>query len=369
VIMPGRGPVADAGIPAVAQEITPDWLTHVLQASALGGARVTAACPTSIGTEEAFSGGRLYRVDLTLDRPVPGAPASLVAKLSPEDPALRSTMRPANARETAFYRNLAPGSGLPVPYCYHAAQDAASGASILLLQDLTAARRVPFTTGCTAADARRVIKALAIVHARWWNDPALPGAGGPAILLDVPFRVAWALYPARLRNILPGTDLPAAFLRLGDHIAAHEADIFARLTEAGPLTLLHRDPQADNVIFTEKDALLLDWQFCGKGRGVQDLAYFLISSLDPTLRRALETELVAHYHDLLIRAGVGDYTLADVWADYRIAVVGKLLLSVAATVFLDNTGPAKALWRAADLQRLLAFCDDHQVSDHMLRQA
>ena len=109
-------------------------------------------------------------------------------------------------------------------------------------------------------------------------------------------------------------------------------------------------------------AVLLDWQFAGKGRGVYDVAYFLISSIDPAQRRNMERGLVALYHAQLLRAGITDYTLSHCWADYLQSVAGKLLMTVAATVLLDNASPHKQAWRRADLTRLLAFCADHRIA-------
>lgn len=358
-------------IPRSAAEITPDWLTAVLRAN--GGlpqsGHVLSAIPTRIGEEEGFTGGALYCLALTYDRPHPDAPARIVAKLSPQDAAMRQAMQPLNAREARFYQNLSATDGLPLPRCHHAACDAASGASILLLQDLTAARRVPFVAGCGPADALRVVEAMASLHAAWWESPVLSGLSGASILREMPFHALWVDYPARLRAILPELVLPEPFLRLGDRVAEREAEVFARLMEAPPLTCLHRDLQIDNVMFAARggaeDAILLDWQLCGRGRGPYDLAYFLISSLDPALRRAKEEAFLARYHDLLVASGVQGYSLAACREDYLLSAIGKLFITVAATVLLDNSGPAKTQWRAVDLTRLLAFCADHRVLERL----
>ena len=355
-------------IPASPAAITADWLTHALRMSkTITASRVTAAHLSRIGQDQGFTGGRLFLVRLAYDSADPGAPATLVAKLSPADPEMRSVMRGANGREVAFYRSLAQSSGMPVPRCFHAKFDPKTGASVLLLQDLSTYRSVPFTDGCGPADAKRLVEALADVHAKWWNSPALTRLNGAAILTELRFSQLWQRYPNSLKSLLQDVDLPPEFVRIGDHIATHEAAIFAEQPETAPITRLHRDVQSDNIMFAPASAggaaILLDWQLTGKGRGAYDVGYFLISSLAPAQRRSMERALVTYYHARLLRLGIIDYSLAQCWADYLLSVAGKLFTTVAATVLLDNSGAHKTAWRRTDLTRLMAFCKDHAISE------
>lgn len=332
-------------IPSGPEEITAGWLSRAL------GRAVSDVTWTRIGEDEGFTGGGLYRLTMADGN-------SLIAKLSPADPQFRALLAPANAREVAFYTRFA--RGLPVPACLYGACDAASGASILLLQDLGGLRAGIFVDGVGLNDARAMLGALAKMHAAWWEAPELAVLTGAEVIDEFPLAEAWAAYPKALAQVLPDARLPEAFLALGSHVAAHQADVFGAVLNDGPLTLLHRDCQVDNVVFDAAGAaLILDWQFMGKGRGTYDLAYCLISSLPVPLRRSCERELVAYYHGELIRRGVTGYGAAQCWDDYRRAVISKLCVNVVATVLLDNSSPAKRAWRRADLGRLLAFCADH----------
>ena len=355
-------------IPALPDAITPDWLTHALCTSkTITKSRVITAYLTRIGEDQSFTGGRLFLVRLAYNGADPGAPVTLIAKLSPAQPDMRRVMRVANGREVAFYRSLAQSNGMPLPRCFHADFDPETGASILLLQDLTNLRAVPFTKGCGPADAKRVVEALAELHARWWNNPALADLNGAPILTDLGFSQLWQRYKESLAGLLQGYDLPTEFVHIGNHIAANDAVIFAGQPETAPFTRLHRDVQSDNILFAPASAggvaRLLDWQLTGKGRGAYDVGYFLISSLAPAQRRNMERGLVAHYHARLLRLGITDYSLSDCWADYLQSVAGKLFTTVAATVLLDNSGAHKKAWRKTDLARLIAFCKDHGVSE------
>jgi aminoglycoside/choline kinase family phosphotransferase len=358
-------------IPTTVTEISPDWLTTALRGSSATTSRVTTATFARIGEDEGFTGGCLYRLTLTYDPPDTAAPKTLVAKLSPDNPETRTLMRAANAREVAFYQSQLPGNHLPVPRCYHADFDPETGASILLLQDLNGYRSVPFIKGCGPADAKRVIEALATLHAKWWNAPDLANLSGVSMLREYPFDQVWPQYFDKARALLQGIEMPDALLKLGDFIAKNEAQIFANLMETAPMTCLHRDLQVDNVMFAKTQgrgaAILFDWQFAGKGRGAYDVGYFLISSVNPAQRRQMERGLVAHYHAKLLRLGVTGYSLAQCWADYLQSVAGKMFITVAATVLLDNSSPHKQAWRRADLTRLLAFCADHGISEQTFR--
>lgn len=358
-------------IPTTPNELTPEWLTATLLASKSTTSRVTSAHLARIGEDEGFTGGGLYRITLTYDPPNPAAPTTLVAKLSPHDPETRRLMRAANAREVDFYHSLAQGNTLPVPRCYHADFDAETGASIVLLQDLSGYRSVPFIKGCGPADAKRVVEALAAIHAKWWNAPVLATLSGAAMVAEYPFDQYWPQYPEKLKALLQDIEIPAAFLQLGDFIAQNHVQIFTNLMETAPITCIHRDLQADNVMFAKPKgragAILLDWQFAGKGRGAYDVGYFLISSVEPSQRRQMERGLVGHYHAELLRHGITGYGLAQCWTDYLQSVAGKLFITVAATVLLDNSSPHKQAWRRADLTRLLAFCKDHRVAEQTFR--
>ena len=355
-------------IPTTPTEITPDWLTETLRASKSTLSRISSAHLARIGEDASFSGGSLYRITLTYDPADPEAPPSLVAKLSPHAPEARDLMRTANAREVAFYRNQPQPNPLPVPRCYHADFDPETGASILLLQDLCDHRSVQFIKGCGPADAKRVVEALATLHAKWWNVPALANFSGASMLMEYPLDQVWPHYLDKMQSLLQGIDITELFLEFGTFIAQNQTQVFNRILETAPITRLHGDLQADNVMFAKPDgsagAVLFDWQFAGKGRGPSDLGYFLISSVDPAQRRNMERGLVAHYHAELLRQGVTGYSLAQCWTDYLQSVAGKLVMTVMATVLFDNAGPHKQAWRRADLSRLLAFCADHRISEH-----
>jgi hypothetical protein len=125
-------------IPADADEISPEWLTAVLrEAGAVESSRVTSIQSGSVGAL-GFT-GQLRRLRISYDKPEPGAPRSLVAKFSAPHPEARATVHSMGfyEREIGFYRELASVSPVRTPRCYFGEVEMDSGASLLLLEDLT----------------------------------------------------------------------------------------------------------------------------------------------------------------------------------------------------------------------------------------
>lgn len=355
-------------IPQAADGITPTWLTEALrEGGAIRATTVKSFKMKQIGEDQGISGGTLQRLEIDYVSYEQGAPRSLIVKLSPSDPDTRTIMKGINVRESSFYIELAAKKDLPVPRCYYGDFEAETGTSILILEDLSHYRSVEFVVGCGLEDAEKVVRAVAAIHAQWWNDPQLKELGGASILREFPFDTLWSQYPSKVAEILPEMLIPDTLFAIGDYVAANMASIFARLYETEPITCLHRDVQTDNLLFGESlgdvDSIVLDWQLVGKGRSTYDVAYFLISSVPTELRRQIERELLRTYHSLLVQSGIRVYTFDQCWFDYLFSAVGKLYVTVIATVLLDNSTPHRRAWRQADLQRLLAFCEDHSVGE------
>lgn len=329
--------------PILPEDITPAWLQ---QSGAVDGP-LSGVSATRIGQDEGFSGCRLYR--LSLD----GQAVSLVAKMSPADPGRAMRMAAANAREVAFYAAQGQTPDLPIPRCHLARYDAASGASLLILQDLGGDRAVSFAAGLGVQDAGLALRAVAALHAQGWDGDADHDGGN--LQLSHPFHILW---PAYLDHI--GRALSPALRALGDRIAADPEAACARLNDTGPQTRLHGDLQADNLRFGDGPegpmARLIDWQMTGRGAAIADVGYLLISSLSATLRRANEADLIALWRASLAARGVAAAPGDD---GYLLAAVRKLWVTMVATLGYDNASPVKQAWRRTDLARLTAFCADH----------
>ena len=172
-------------------------------------------------------------------------------------------------REVRFYRELAPYVGVRTPACYLSEEH--GGATHLELEDLSSWR-----PGADPAVAARVLGGLhrrfeGIAVQRW---PWLPRAD-VAHLVGPMYDRAWAT--ARERPEL--TDSVRA---LGDSLVGRVADVEARAEASGPVTFVHGDASALNMRTSpDGEIALLDWEDYGAGPGIVDLAWHLVSSVEP----------------------------------------------------------------------------------------
>ena len=203
---PGSG---DAAFPHNPREVTVEWLGRVLSESGvvvdLAGVEISATTPGFGAT------GCHARLHPRYERPQPGAPLSLFAKFSSENPSVRASMHALKGyeREVGFYRDVAPLTRLRIPKCYYAAIDAESGYSALLIEDLPAGREGDTIAGCSEADAELMVREAAGFHAQWWSSPLmsqwkwLPGYDGDPAPLSQRYNKAWPLFREKYAALIP----------------------------------------------------------------------------------------------------------------------------------------------------------------------
>lgn len=298
--------------------LTPEWLTAAL------GRPVTAVTAEAVGTGQI---GTVHRLRLTGD----GVPQRLLAKLPAADPGARAMLAGAYRQEVRFYTEIAATVAVRTPRCHHAEIHGDGADFVLLLEDLAPARQGDQIGGCPVAHAYPALTELAGLHAPRWCD---------ATLLDIEgFSRNGPEEADTLRELYgPTTDI---FLdRLGDRLTAEDHDtvracgeVIADWLVARPerFGLVHGDYRLDNLLFDDADppqVTAVDWQTVNLGLPARDLAYFITTGLDPGIRRDAEQDLVAAYHRRLCELGVGGYTAADCWQDYRFAALQGPLVAV-----------------------------------------
>ncbi len=221
-------------------------------------------------------------------------PQSVVVKL----PALGSNGEVAAAagayrRESLAYRDILPASPVLFPLPYLVADD--GDRSSFVLQDLQDHRMVDQLHGLDRAEALAVAQELARFHHHWQTQPGLESLdvrrSTPAGLKPEALEAGLALLNDRWAEALTDEQVQAFRRLVGNR--QHLADAFADL---GPVTLCHGDPRADNLAFDAAGrAVLYDWQQMAVQFGAADLAWLAATSLTPTLRRALDRELIEAY--------------------------------------------------------------------------
>jgi len=172
--------------------------------------------------------------------------------------------------EVRFYQEVAPVVGVRVPVCVGATEDETG--TLLQLEDLSS-----WTTGASPSAVAAELRRL---HERWqgvglerWPWLRLPGTA--ADLIGSLYDRVWPALQERPE--------------LNDQLRALGASLVGRVEEAeyaegtaGPLTLCHGDTSSNNLATSPTGEIaFLDWEDVRWAAGVTDLAWLLVSSVQP----------------------------------------------------------------------------------------
>jgi aminoglycoside phosphotransferase (APT) family kinase protein len=316
-------------IPHGPADITAPWLSSAL------GTQIADVTVTSIGTGQS---GATYRVTPTYTRPT-ALPATLIAKVASQDAEVRERVVMGYRAEVSFYRDVAPTVDIPVPRCFYVDSDGAD--FVLLLDDLAPAVQGNQIAGCSAAQARLAVEALAGLHGSRWCDPAL-------LTYDACTMPKPNADMARGLGQLAHTAADTTIGELSDRLGPQDCETVRQaaalvegwlMLQPDRFSLLHGDYRLDNLMYSPDDraVVAVDWQTITIGLPARDLAYFLGTSLEPQLRRSHELRLVEAYHRALVGHGVTDYDAESCYRDYRLAMLQASLLTTFGFAFVAAT--------------------------------
>ncbi len=353
-----------SSIPRNLEEITPLWLTQVLKdAGTASDARVTGYSTEPVADETGFM-NQLFRLHLEYDTERPDAPRTVMVKLPSTDPLIRTvydSLEP-NLREARFYKEIAASSHLRTPHPYFCGTDAVAGHTVLLLEDLSDTRQGDSVAGCSRAEAEHVMAQVGAFHASWWNSPRLDR-------LDwMPLRDAEAgayqeIYAGAWQSFLgkAGDAMPEGLRSLGDRLIAEIPKIKAMLAQP-PRTIVHGDLRLDNCFFPSDAGarwpVVFDWEFCVRGRGVNDVATLISDTYAPQERRNVEMGLLRTYHAALVDNGVSGYSFEECLRDYRLSMLEVVVFWIVIGGYCDYSGDRAALYLRNSLERFDAAISD-----------
>jgi hypothetical protein len=314
-----------AGFPTSIETLTTQWLATAL------GREIRGFRAERFG-EGAGVIGMVCRVHLDT-HPDDRGPASVIAKFPSPVPENRFVGETYDmyGREVNFYRNIAHRVALRTPRCYHAAFDPETNDFVLLIEDLRGYRMGDQVAGCTVAEAKEILSALAALHASTWQASDLQGV----ILHDNPmqrdgmmagFRLGWPAVLERFPELVP-----ERARRIGDHFPEHVPALLAQMCR-GPVCLAHGDVRIDNVFYGDGEIALVDWQGVCISAPEHDVAYFVTQSVPVNVRD--QDDLLAHYHRALSDRGI-DYPLAACRQRYEICALYLLCYAVVIAGTLD----------------------------------
>ncbi len=366
--------------------IDADWMQRALAA---GGA---SACPAigDVVVEDLGSAtnafGRLLRCHLTVDGGLAADPATVIVKLPTAD---RRAFRFAkwlsmHERECLYYRRVARHARIRSPALLYGDFDEDTHRFVLVLEDLRDLEVPVQAAGVSAGRARLAVREIARLHGQFWGAVECPALSGCSDVLAPRFR--------RFMQIACLLCLPVVLERFGDsfspqtrrlaealgpRITAHLAAV-----AAGPRTFIHGDYRGENLFFGPEvgggasagggtaggdDFAVVDWQGCGLGAGLYDVAYFLGTNVVPGDRRRIEGEALEEYHDIVCRLGARDFTFDDCWRSYRQNMLSVLMPCILACGGLDLGNQRLHDLVKSGLERALAAMEDLDVAEFLPR--
>ena len=351
-------------IPRNLEEITPLWLTQVLEdAGATGGAHVTGYSAEAVADETGFM-NQLSRLHLEYDSEHPGLPRTVMVKLPSTDPLIRTvfdSLEP-NLREARFYQEIASESRLQTPRSYCCGTDPAAGHTVLLLEDMSHAPQGDSVAGCSMAEAERVMEQMAMFHASWWDSPRLDRLDWMP-LRDAETGAYQDIYTGAWQSFLDtaGDVMPEGLRSLGDRLIPEIPKIKAMLAKP-PRTIVHGDFRLDNCFFPtdagSRWPVVFDWEFCVRGKGAYDVATFISDTFAPHERRNEELDLLRTYHSTLEASGVSGYSFEECLRDYRLSMLEVFVFWIVIGGYCDYAGERASLYLRNSLERFDAAISD-----------
>ncbi len=343
------------------EEVTTTWLSEALgQPGQLVGHEAE-----EIGTGQVGSNVR-YTLRWN-NGPSPERPETVVGKFPAADELSRQTGAATESyvREIGFYRDLQARTPLRTPAIFHFDEDVAANQFVLLMEDLAGSVPGDQLAGCSIEAAHLVVASAADLHGPHWGD---------VTLADLSW-IHWQdMERSKRRLDLYNTAVPGFVERyadrLDDSVLALASWLGPRLATLGaafrlPPTLAHGDYRLDNMMFgTSADApplVVVDWQTCTFGFGLNDVAYFVGAGLLADDRRSVEPELLSTYADGLARYGV-ELDMNDLEHDYRLGSCAGYIMAVLASQIVVQTARGDEMF-CAMAERHAAQMADLEVGD------
>ena len=243
--------------------------------------------------------------------------------------------------ECTFCERVARHVPIRVPRVYASVQRGAR--FVLLLENLHEIPGVELfinrdmADGTTPERAARVLRSFAEMHAAFWDWSQTEREK----LLPAEFNTFLAPGSREMTRALNASAIDPAMRAAPDIIPQRIGETVRRAIEKwdtlldawydGPLTLVHGDSHLGNCFeYPTEGGLrvgLIDFQATHWSKGMRDVQYFLINSLETDVLEANETELIGGYCDELAQRGVS-LSRRDAFEQYRAFSFQTLMVGV-----------------------------------------
>lgn len=277
-----------------------------------------------------------------------GLPTELFLKVR-QDPDPLSNLFPG---EQIFYAT-AHDAGLPLADCLASLADPSSGATCILLEDLSASHvATPWPMPPTLPRCHMAVRSLARLHAHWAQSAAED-----------------LLRRERAMHQHVSEMLPTFLDALGDRLSADRAALLAQVCEripslkadrykwGRPVTRIHGDAHFWNVLYPRDEerglAILIDWEDWRVDFAGLDLSLMIALHWYPQRRALHEVSLLESYLQTYNASAAPVMSWEDLWHDYRLGHV----CNVVVPIFQHSADNTHASWWSHLERWFLAFED------------
>lgn len=302
-------------IPVSIGAIDAEWMGQALQAAGHDHPGIkhitTKPMPGIVGAL-----GEVGVIEVDYAGPCP-LPNSYVAKclLDSDLARLYNQIMMPFIRESGFYRDLAGDVKMRIPECYVNVSEG-TDRFMMLIEHISPAVDGDILVGTSVDNMHKLATDLGTMHGQFWMNaqlttlPWVVDWSAPSYPMGIPLvQDAWGKFNERESGLIPA-DLQDVCSRT---FVNDTLTWLARFNER-PWTFIHGDYELDNMMFTDDEIVVLDWQMAGKSFAGQDVAFFLTAcATDESV--AAERELLDAYRAALAAAGGPSWSHDDLVED------------------------------------------------------
>jgi thiamine kinase-like enzyme len=237
-------------------------------------------------------------------------------------------------RELAAYRLLAPLKGKLSPRLFSGATALRGSEGLLLLEFIRNGRNRDQILGLTWPELTSATRAIAQIHARYWNSPTLKKAKS----LPVHHYMRAHEVQRHLSKFLRWAKLSTKTAKIFRALP-HQVSLALGRLRKRPLTLVHGDLRSDNIFYFRNSVRFIDWGLSLAGNAAFDLARLAGGSARQPLSLLQHVDLFKIWYSELQHRGVRNYPLHDAWQDYRDAALITLTIPVTNAPTLASFSP------------------------------
>jgi hypothetical protein len=257
----------------------------------------------------------------------PGDSRKYILKVGSDQPVAQKFSRHIRAfqREVLAYQLLKPLRGKYVPRCIASASVPDGSDGLILLQEIFPCRTGDQIQGLSFRELSSVARSIGSVHARFWNSNQIRKIKAlPLHHYNRAHETGKHTQPflRGCRSLLTKKDVKRIQHFLPTIVHA------LRQAKKRPITLVHGDLRADNLLLAGSKVFIVDWQIAARGLGAFDLARVIGGSSSRPLPLRDQYKLINIWQKTLRQRGVRGYNFTDAWHDYQIGVALTLSIPI-----------------------------------------